>query len=351
MKRVLFLGCVAIAVIASCLYRGNSNSITQNVPLEVNSSALTAQRAGDTFISYKAPALVRETYFQDDVSGWTLSDHNFWRTTNGGHSWEELVHSSSRNLLGSNYQNQFYKFQVVSEKDIWLLDGSDLIHSDDGGGRWERQSSLEDVLIRSFHFSDTDHGWAVGQQRTKNKGSDWHGVAYKTDDGGRTWKEARLGISKKIETTLWDVCSIDANHIWIVGDIILETKDAGQNWRYIGNDFLEGRVHGVPTKVKFIDAKIGWILTNQGSKYLFTKNGGANWIVKQAPLGVMGTFLDLSYVDEINAFGVFDGIWHSMDGGDTWIKIKEGNYTGIEKSLKDKKLFFSGNDINIYSYK
>ena len=80
----------------------------------------------------------------------------------------------------------------VNERTGWTV-GKDgvILRTNDGGGRWRRQSSRTSLYLRDVLFLDEKEGWAVGDK----------GVILHTTDGGESWERENSGV----DVTLWSM--------------------------------------------------------------------------------------------------------------------------------------------------
>jgi photosystem II stability/assembly factor-like uncharacterized protein len=222
-----------------------------------------------------------------------------------------------------------YKVQFLRTTEGWVLEGSHLIQTTDAGSTW-REHRFEHVIIRSFHFADSTHGWFVGESlRLPSRERDvesWHPVIYGTDDGGSTWRCLFTGKANRYP--LWDVCAVSTREIWAVGALILHSGNGGVTWERIKIDNW-GRAAGIPYMVRFSSPEIGWIMTNEAGGYLFTNDAGRTWVVR--PSSVEPRWItDIVYVSPTEAWGLSEGIYRSTDTGKTWTRSTEGKYSKLQ---------------------
>lgn len=102
---------------------------------------------------------------------------------------------------------------VVGERGHVLL-------SDDAGESWRQVVVPTSVTLTAVHFSDPEHGFAVGHDA----------VVLHTADAGETW--TRQYADPELRSPLLDVWFADRRHGFAVGayGLFLETQDAGATW-------------------------------------------------------------------------------------------------------------------------
>ena len=118
----------------------------------------------------------------EDSTGYLVGDGGWvMKTKNAGISWAPPEGNLPTEL------RECMDFQAVAQvgEKVWIAGapGSVIWHSEDGGSHWTTQSTGEKTPLRSLHFTDEQHGVAVGDL----------GKILVTDDGGSTWKAVRGG--------------------------------------------------------------------------------------------------------------------------------------------------------------
>jgi photosystem II stability/assembly factor-like uncharacterized protein len=133
--------------------------------------------------------------FADTKTGWLGSGNKFQMTTDGGTTWKELTLPKDVSKVAA--------ISLRTPKDGYLLDGDGVLHiTQDGGKTWSSSSlGLDHPSIMGFatgqfinetpqaavRFVDANHGLVVlGLSGKTNL------VAFRTADGGKSWKEESL---------------------------------------------------------------------------------------------------------------------------------------------------------------
>lgn len=282
--------------------------------------------------------------FVSQTEGWGISSKGeIVYTQDGGRTWVIKRSPQIYKLFGNfEARDEAQQIQFFSAVDGWALEGGHLIHTNDGGSSWHKVS-FEDVIIRSFYFFDQRTGWAVGERRVfDDEDKKWQGCLYATEDGGKSWKEVRLGVDLDYDWALFGVWASSKKNIWVVGDLVLHSEDAGRTWRELK---LGGKVYGVTTAVRFIDENHGWITTNQGDRFYLTEDGGISWQVRMFP-EIKGGIYALIQTGASTLWAVGQaGAYRSEDGGTGWAKILTGPFWTGQYLAKEGLLIFAGEQI------
>lgn len=143
--------------------------------------------------------------------------------------------------------------QFVSASTGWVVGGSRIFATGDGGAHWVTQRRAHNADYSSINAIDASHAWVVGRNSL-----------LRTTNGGRTWH------------ALPDPCPrINSVHFIgprlgyaIAGTSLLRTSDGGRHWHVMS---APGRAQSVC----FTDTSRGW-LGAHGAVYR-TVDGGRTW--------------------------------------------------------------------------
>ena len=261
-----------------------------------------------------------------------------------------------------------HDIQFVGQKIGWATgDRGTVWKTADGGAAWEFVKTPVDCSLRSVCFLTNRVGWIVGGGTTPYTRLGF-GVVLFTNDGGRTWQQPsnaslpRLHYVKFFDLTR-GVAAGDATSEFPTG--LLTTEDGGITWRPLtgarqsgwrtacflvpevgavagrqgqaslvgGGRLLQPRLQ-TPGLRGFHDVEIrnddsGWMV-GDGGLVLQTDNGGVVWQEPAAtlPEGVADVF-DFRAVECRKQRVWIAGepgsvVWHTADGGKTWLKQHTG---------------------------
>ena len=157
------------------------------------------------------PPGILDLYFVSTIEGWAVGGSGtILHTTDGGSRWENHRGLSDKHLWAVHF---------VDPAHGWIVgEGGEVLHTQDGGKRWVRQRSNAEQPLFAVHFANLTHGWIVGT----------NGLILHTADGGKTWLRQQTPVNQ----TLRDIAFRDENRGWAVGEkgLILHTTDGGNLW-------------------------------------------------------------------------------------------------------------------------
>lgn len=217
---------------------------------------------------------------------------------------------------------KYEDFAFPDQRHGWLVAATgDVLHTADGARTWEVQATGMGRL-RSVDFLDPARGLAGTVD----------GVLYRTDDGGKTWKN----ISTTLPQPPRGFCGMThvGEQIHLVGRYYGPVTDyyyspnGGRTWRYSDlSKVAQGLV-----EIVFLDAKVGFIggmaptgPAGQGPAVILkTTDGGESWrpvFTHDGGRGFAWKIFPVTNTLIYSALQSQDGIYRvakSTDGGDTW---------------------------------
>jgi len=279
-------------------------------------------------------------------------------TADGGASW--TLRDSGVSVDGTLNRVHYVDADTIVAAGLHSTLGPDstgfITRSTDGGATWSASPPLERIVFADVHFSDADHGIAVGGDfsqfvptvsRTSDGGATWDtqdlpglgyllavaftsadtgvavgydfgaglAMAVATSDGGTTWQP----VSLTSDQVLNDVRFSDATHGVAVGNagVLFVTADGGATWdsRDSGSGY---DLHSVSFNGDTIVVSGGDYIS-EGS-VLFSTDGGTTW----SPVSVSGSPMFAAFSDATSgtAAGSGGALLHTTDGGQSWTSLK-----------------------------
>jgi len=248
----------------------------------------------------------RRVQFLDARNGWvaTGGDSFFW-THDGGGSWTEL-----RLPLHVVYDIRFatpktgwaigmvetpgdpsretIRYRIAGENSVYV---PALFRSDDGGRTW-KQKPYPDVksLPYQLQFADAGHGLSIELKETlytRDGGESWQRSKYGSEVNTRLLRSAESG-NENVDATAGQL--LDAEYGWwsVEGDLF-RTTEGGATWHQLPplrwHERL-AKIHGL----RFADRNAGWAVPNNAGQptpmpCFRTRDGGATWVGAVMPSG------------------------------------------------------------------
>jgi photosystem II stability/assembly factor-like uncharacterized protein len=240
----------------------------------------------DTIFALSDPA--SNISFINQTTGWMIatkgtdinSEWNgavLYRTTNGGTNWSKLI------ISGWDFG---FSVQFIDENNGWItvFNGSlanissGILRTTNGGVDWTEVHSIPNIVPFIF-FVNPVTGWMIETYFGSLP------VIKKTTDGGFSWVTQYGPVSGEIFNRIH---FSDLNHGWAVGEegIILRTTNGGTDWTKITNAGIDAGF--INKTVFFLNQNVGWIgtfnptLINPG--VLHTTDGGSSWNIQEVRL-------------------------------------------------------------------
>jgi photosystem II stability/assembly factor-like uncharacterized protein len=246
---------------------------------------------GKSWIRQKSPLTLRpqQVQFLNQDHGWIAGEKGIiLRTTNGGIDWSihrikelDRPHSLYFRDKSNGWVTGLNDQQVYQSTDggtIWLARGVELAKLLDD---WQRS----EVLFRNVKFVNSKVGFIAAHVSPKKEGEfPQRGIVFRTADGGRTWK---VVVATK-DLGLASAFFLNEDEWWVVpvyGEDIISTRDGGKSWEAM--PVFPGEGIGV-SEVYFTDSTNGWFrgsLSDYPLRYgiFHTFDGGKTWIERKMP--------------------------------------------------------------------
>jgi len=249
-----------------------------------------------------------------------------FHTKDGGQTWEQLSVIEGTYYLTFHFLDSNKGWAAGAR---WIGDSPPrkpqaiLLWTEDGGKTWvEQEVKTPSSRWSTLHFADPQNGWLVGS-RDIVVGGDTEGLILHTADVGATWQPQLRRVKKEYSVIFNGACFLDVNHGWVIGwnGLILHTADGGQTWLESQRDnTLNGeRLE----KIRFYSSNSGWIIGDDGIVF-HTKDGGETWQRQKGPTN--DDLHDLHFVTSEKGWivGNSGAIWRTTNGGETWEKQDSG---------------------------
>lgn len=244
-------------------------------------------------------------HFVDAKLGWAVgTDGVVLSSKDGGKTWNG---SDTKSITKDTF---FTQVSFTTPNNGWLVGIGKVYYTGSGGNSWNVQHQLRVAGAKSpgildLHFVNKTEGWAVGGIDPKGISTILH-----TQNGGGKWEK----VMNPAEKHLWGVYFVNSDHGWVVGEegVILHTKDGGKQWE-LQNSNAEQPLFAI----HFADLMYGWVVGSNGL-ILHTADGGQTWERQQNPIKL--SLRDIAFKNEKEGWAVGEegSILHTTDGGTTW---------------------------------
>ena len=235
----------------------------------------------------------------------------------------------------SGVTKTLYDIDFFESKNGWIVGDSGIIlHTKDGGNKWETQSCNTGTFLKAVDFVDNYCGWACGKD-----------TILCTTDGGETWN---LQYFQNLgDGHFRDIQFLNKDTGFAVGGygdfdskgILLRTDNGGENW-----SMLSGNELSTLTKISIENENI-WIC-GFGGKILLSKDAGLSWDEKNFNLTPLPSFTCIQFVDSLHGWvssrDDYLGFYATQDGGKIWVRISESSFMDIGGVLS---FFFINKDL------
>jgi len=222
---------------------------------------------------------------------------------------------------------QFYDVFFTTADEGWIaggaseLSGGVILHTTDGGDRWEIQlgdPQSSDSAFKELRFLDRTQGWAV--QRTPLA----HNLMHTRD--GKNWILA--GEIPKHHTDY--MFTSEKTGVLLEGSRINITADGGRSWKQVFECAAKVQIEGLWqnvicnwSRLQFLTPSIGYAVAGKNKNVFLAKtsDGGATWKLLVSELTNEAD--DVFFLDENTGFVRVGGpetgqLYKTADGGQTW---------------------------------
>ena len=288
------------------------------------------------------PPILESLFFTDQRKGWVVGNHGFVaRTRDGGETWSSETLRPAADLNSVFFSSDMEGWIVGSEALSGERRAGIVMHTKNGGDAWivqSRPGKFELSVLNEVVFANSEHGWAVGVVQEHGT---VQGIIYVTLDGGQNWSVQYLAGQRS--GSLSRVKFIDARVGWAIGeDVVLHTTDGGEHWaeqRHDKGDYLFDIISVSPVDL--------WMVGGNGL-LLHTVDGGTTWQRSGLPPKWQREwFSRVLFIDNLRGWVVGDNglILATTNGGKSWQLESTGKSAYLRAiTVTSTGLFAAGND-------
>lgn len=201
-----------------------------------------------------------------------------------------------------------------------FVGGTSGIYKSINGGQSFSQTSLPlaTLAIYDIHFTDTNNGFAVGNNFIGNDE-----IIIKTNNGGLNWSIVYTNSGGSLPRSLNSVHFVNSQIGFAVGNNgrILKTTNGGINWFALNNSF-----NRTFEEVNFVNSSVGYVAGD--GIILKTSNGGLTWTASTSTQyyhSVQFLSADTGFVVSSNS------IQKTVNGGVSWLNASANISSGGTK--------------------
>lgn len=214
------------------------------------------------------------TFVNENLGYATTYGGHIYKTVDGGMTWSIL--NNGNTIIYEGISSIFF----LNENTGFISGGFNqkkVMKTSNGGNSW---TQVSDQIFGDIQFVNQMVGYG---NRTGNS----NGAIYKTTDGGNTWN---LSIELADQSTN-SFHFTDVNNGYLIGQghIAYKTNDGGTSWQQIEVPY------GNYTIIKFYSPQIGYIVKDNGSLYK-TLDGGSTWTLLTTQYRITSVELANNYV-------------------------------------------------------
>lgn len=288
----------------------------------------------------EAPALIELEMF-NEIDGWGVSEAQIVRTNDGGITWYNVT-PAEVGETGFSVDTFFLDNDRawMQRQDFDNFPNSGFLYrTTDGGLTWK--DSAVPFSRGDLYFLDENNGWVLADLGT---GAGSNAIAiYQTNDGGATWQQSytndpnasNAGDSLPLGGIKSGVMPLDMSTAWVGGVIyapgeayLYRTDDGGRAWKQVPLTLPEGAENfelGIDDdQMKFVTARDGFLVirmagdSTQTAVYI-TNDSGNSWTLTPTILEGAG---DAEFLSEQEAV-IYDGqqFYITRDAANTWNSV------------------------------
>jgi photosystem II stability/assembly factor-like uncharacterized protein len=191
-----------------------------------------------------------------------------YKTTDGGSTWSLIKDFAETGVVSD--------VEIIDVNKLYVLPEYDgLKYSEDGGLTWRAIEIDENVnLFSDLQFINQNVGFVVGNTHTNGFG--YHGVLYKTVDGGENW--TKIYHAAQMNNKFNNYYFLDTYNGFVTSGNgkIQKTSDGGNTWTDV---LVTNNTDVVAWKISFVNNHVGYLsgyddVAKKG--YLYRTNDGGN---------------------------------------------------------------------------
>jgi photosystem II stability/assembly factor-like uncharacterized protein len=317
--------------------------------------------------------------FQADLTLFISSWHEgIYRSKDGGKTWEKHSKGLTKSKQADEEQFSSPHFREIRisndfarDKTLLLTGFDGLFKSKDEGENWQSVNSLSRDIVIGIALSPNyykDSTLAV---------IDYVGTAHISYDAGKSWNAMKTGLelprfTKSLQVPIDDPrrffdIAFSPNYkedntlfLGFLRKYTAKSSDRGRNWNIVAipdvpKTFVRGTFLAPSPNIG--SDKLIYMATNAGTLYQSTDRGNNFAILAQLKTRITSLLISPNFfVDKTLYVSGFDGIYKSIDRGNTWTSTTQNlplkNLTwsslAISPNYQEDKTLFAGSNQGVY---
>jgi len=275
-------------------------SSTQSDTVWAGAYLLKSNDRGVTWVHPNAPFSIAAISFYNSRIGCAIPGPTAYTTKDGGVTWDSA-------LTG---MNDIHALQVVTPDTIFASFLHQISRTTNGGRSWTA-TSLSALTINAISFSDSKHGFAVGNRQDVLPDSPQVASVFRTSDGGENWTLIYSGI----KYALFGVAAVDDTTAYVVGKgAVSKTINGGKSWK---ETILTSAVNAFEG-IRFRN-RLEAIIVGDNGTIFYSDDGGMSWLHEQsgtAQVLYAATFIDDSTIIVVGEKGT---VLRTTNKGLSWV--------------------------------
>lgn len=308
----------------------------------------------------RGDARINDLCFVSARRGWAVGDRGTILTTeDGGITWSPQVSGVDCPLYSVCFIDDNIGWAAGGTAQPYLHNGRGvLLTTRDGGRTWRHLDKLLLPLVRRVRFFDSRRGIAVaypspiypsGLLATDSGGQAWHplsgeidgiwldGDFSSTDTGIVVGRRGRLAplrrgevqpaVSMSALRNLWRVTTVEGSEAaWLVGDggLVMTSNDSGASWQIPSGLPPESAARHFDFYAVAAVGESVWVAGAPGTRIWHSADGGRSWV--RQTTGTAVPLYALSFVDPLHGYaaGALGTILATENGGRSWRVCRGG---------------------------
>lgn len=223
-------------------------------------------------------------------------ERGLFKTVDGGKTWDKILYISEKTgvidvFMDPSDNKTLFAISWERDRKVWghIQNGEEsaVYKSTDAGNIWEKltnglpQGKYTGRMGLDISRSNPNVIYAVVDNRTPVSGGEGRrnsiagGEIYRSDNKGESWKkinEARLNTAIGYDFCLVRVSPDNEDQIWVLGNNLLRSDDAGKTYEHIEGTLVHIQPHESP--VLHLDMHEMWIDPLNSDRVLLGNDGG-----------------------------------------------------------------------------